>query len=159
MKYISTFSIAALDPETGELGVAVQSKFLAVGNAVGWAKAGVGAIATQALANLDFGEIGLKLLEKGYSAEKTLQTLLALDDNREDRQGTLAVEGETANKIQKALKELGYYQGDITGSYDESTKKAYFDFCGIENFEERICEGNFVDKKVLEFLLNKAANI
>lgn len=236
MKYISTFSIVALDPETGELGVAVQSKFLAVRNAVGWAKAGVGAIATQALANLDFGEIGLKLLEKGYSAEKTLQTLLALDDNREDRQGTLArrlaaaldkaqdaggdrrgrqsasllvvkekgsyggyndryidlrvdddpepikklihlldlhemyfnktkpeemlaVEGETANKIQKALKELGYYQGDITGSYDESTKRAYFDFCGIENFEERICEGNFVDKKVLEFLLNKAGNI
>ncbi|MDI3529795.1 MAG: hypothetical protein PWQ23_1614 [Thermoanaerobacter sp.] len=79
MRRISTFSIVARDPQTGELGVAVQSKFLAVGSAVGWAKAGAGAIATQALANLDFGEIGLKLLEKGYSAQQVLDALLALD--------------------------------------------------------------------------------
>lgn len=71
MKKISTFSIVARDPQTGELGIGVQSKFLAVGSAVPWAKAGVGAIATQALANLDYGEIGLKLLKKGYSAQNT----------------------------------------------------------------------------------------
>lgn len=287
MKNISTFSIVARDPETGELGIAVQSKFLAVGAVVPWAKAGVGAIATQALANLHYGELGIKLLEKGYSAQETLNALLALDDNREDRQigivdskgnsaaftgkncfdwaghitgpnftcqgnilvseatvkaladtfqntkGTFArrlvtaldkaqeaggdkrgrqsaallivkekgsyggyndryidlrvdddpepikklshllylhelyfnktssadmieVKEDVAKEIQNALKKLGYFKGEINGKFDEITKKAYFDFCGIENFEERICEGNFVDKNVLDFLIKKA---
>lgn len=86
MRNISTFSIVARDPKTGELGIAVQSKFLAVGAVVPWAKAGVGAIATQAAANLDYGELGLKLLKKGYSPQAVLDALLALDDGREDRQ-------------------------------------------------------------------------
>jgi len=85
MRNISTFSIVARDPKTGELGIAVQSKFLAVGAVVPWAKAGVGAIATQAAANLDYGELGLKLLKKGYSPQAVLDALLALDDGREDR--------------------------------------------------------------------------
>ena len=54
-----TFSIVALDPETGDLGVAVASKFLAVGTVVPWATAGVGAVATQALANVRYGPDGL----------------------------------------------------------------------------------------------------
>lgn len=86
MKHISTFSIVARDPVTQELGVAVQSKFLAVGAVVPWAKANVGAIATQAYANLDYGELGLELLKKGYTADETLKALLALDEGREDRQ-------------------------------------------------------------------------
>lgn len=86
MKNISTFSIVARDPVTQELGVAVQSKFLAVGAVVPWAKANVGAIATQAYANLDYGELGLALLKKGYTADETLKALLALDEGREDRQ-------------------------------------------------------------------------
>lgn len=86
MKNISTFSIVARDPVTHELGVAVQSKFLAVGAVVPWAKANVGAIATQAYANLDYGELGLELLKKGYTADETLKALLALDEGREDRQ-------------------------------------------------------------------------
>ena len=53
-----TFSIAARDPETGDLGVAVTSRFLAAGAAVPWAEAGVGAIATQALANFAYGPDG-----------------------------------------------------------------------------------------------------
>jgi uncharacterized Ntn-hydrolase superfamily protein len=290
MKTIATFSIAARDPETGELGVAVQSKFLAVGAAVPFAKAGVGAIATQALANLDFGEIGLKLLEKGYSAEETLKSLLALDEGREDRQigivdangnsaaytgkncfnyaghinaknlscqgnilvseetvkalaetfenakGTLArrlvaaldaaqnaggdkrgrqsaallivkeggsyggyndrfvdlrvdddpepikklehllglhelyfnrttpeemveVTSEVAKDIQGALKKLSFYKGEVNGGYDAETIKGYIDFCGIENFEERICQGNVVDRNVLHFLLEKADRV
>lgn len=286
MRRISTFSIVARDPQTGELGVAVQSKFLAVGSAVGWAKAGAGAIATQALANLDFGEIGIKLLEKGYSAQQVLDALLALDPDREDRQvgivdtkgnaaaftgkrcfdwaghivgenfscqgnilvsedtvkalaetfvntkGTLArrlvaalaaaqnaggdrrgrqsasllivkekgsyggyndryidlrvdddpdpiaklshlldlhelyfsktkpeemlkVDEKLAAEIQESLKKLGYYKGEITGKYDEYTKEAYKDFCGWENFEERICEGDVVDINVLNYLRKK----
>ncbi|HYE82494.1 MAG TPA: DUF1028 domain-containing protein [Clostridia bacterium] len=287
MKKISTFSIVARDPQTGELGVAVQSKFLAVGSAVCWAKSGAGAIATQALANLDFGDLGLKLLEKGYSAGKVLEALLALDDSKEERQigivdamgnsaaftgkncfnwaghttgmdyscqgnilisedtvkaledtflnskgalaerlvlalekaqeaggdkrgrqsaallvvkekgsyggyndryidlrvdddpepikklrhllelhdmyfsrtkpeETLEVNDEVGRIIQEALKELGYYKGSITGIYNAETVKAFGDFCGIENFEERICQGSFVDSRVLEFLKKKA---
>jgi uncharacterized Ntn-hydrolase superfamily protein len=86
MKTIATFSIVARDPLTQELGIAVQSKFLAVGSAVPWAKANVGAIATQAMANLDIGELGLHLLAKGYSAQQTAEALKQLDDNIEHRQ-------------------------------------------------------------------------
>ena len=79
MKNISTFSIVARDAASGDLGIAVQSKFLAVGNGVLWAKAGVGAVVTQALANMDFGELGLHILEKGYGAERTARALIQLN--------------------------------------------------------------------------------
>lgn len=89
-----TFSIVARDPQTGELGIAVQSKFLAVGAVVPWAKAGVGAIATQSWANTSYGPIGLALLEEGLSAEETLTRLTADDENRASRQvGIVGVEG------------------------------------------------------------------
>lgn len=81
-----TYSIVARDPETGDLGVAVQSKFLAVGAVVPWAKAGIGAIATQAFANVDYGPKGLDLLADGHSAEGALRQLIATDDGREHRQ-------------------------------------------------------------------------
>jgi uncharacterized Ntn-hydrolase superfamily protein len=81
-----TYSIVARDPETGDLGVAVQSKFLAVGAVVPWARAGVGAIATQAFANVDYGPKGLALLGDGHSAEGALRQLVAADDGREHRQ-------------------------------------------------------------------------
>ena len=82
----STFSIVGHDPKAQEWGIAISSKFLAVGAGIIWAKAGAGAIATQAMANLDFGEIGIELLKKGYTAEQTAQSLLALDPLREERQ-------------------------------------------------------------------------
>lgn len=86
MKKIATFSIVARDPITGELGIAVQSKFLGVGSAVPWAKAGVGAIATQALANLSFGEIGLHKLSEGWSVQEVRDFLIAHDPEIEHRQ-------------------------------------------------------------------------
>ena len=287
MKNISTFSIVARDPKTGEIGIAVQSKFLAVGSAVPFARADVGGIATQALANLEFGPIALDLLQKGYSAKKVCESLKARDPHIEDRQfgivdhhggsatftgkncfdyaggiaeeniaaqgnilvsketveamvhtfkktpGTLAyrlvcaldagqnaggdkrgrqsaallvvkknggyggfndryidlrvdddrqpikklkhllklhelyfnkttpeeqviVDHEVAIKIQNALTVLGFYQGPITGEYDTLTMKAFSDFCGIENYEERINEGNIVDINVLKALIKKA---
>ncbi|HOR86196.1 MAG TPA: DUF1028 domain-containing protein, partial [Bacillota bacterium] len=110
---ISTFSIVARDPETGELGVAVQSKFLAVGAAVPWAKAGVGAIATQALANLDYGELGLELLKKGYSPQKTLDSLLALDEGREDRQ--IGIVDAYGNSVTYTGKNCYDWAGGIAG--------------------------------------------
>lgn len=83
---VSTFSIVAYDPETNDLGVAVQSRFLAVGAVVPWAKAGVGAIATQAYANTSYGPNGLKLLESGLSVQETLDKLVQTDDGRAHRQ-------------------------------------------------------------------------
>jgi len=81
-----TYSIVALDPATGDLGVAVQSKFLAVGAVVPWARAGVGAIATQSFANVAYGPDGLKLLGEGRAAHEVLPRLVAADDLREERQ-------------------------------------------------------------------------
>src|SRR5437763_13845045 len=92
-----TFSIAARDPQAGELGIAVQSKFLAVGAVVPWAKAGVGAIATQSWANTSYGPRGLELLASGLSAQKTLAQLISEDDSRATRQvGIVGVEGQPA---------------------------------------------------------------
>lgn len=81
-----TFSITAADPEAGDWGVAVASKFPCVGAVVPWAVAGVGAVATQAWANTAFGPDGLRLLRGGVSADEALRRLLGDDDGREDRQ-------------------------------------------------------------------------
>jgi len=83
---IATYSIVAFDPATGDLGVAVQSKFFGVGSVVPWAKAGVGAIATQASANVAYGAKGLELLQSGKSAVETVKLLTAADERREVRQ-------------------------------------------------------------------------
>ena len=90
-----TFSIVARDPQTGELGIAVQSKFLAVGAVVPWAKAGIGAIATQSWANTSYGSHGLALLAEGLSASETLTRLTREDDGRASRQvGIVPATGE-----------------------------------------------------------------
>jgi uncharacterized Ntn-hydrolase superfamily protein len=81
-----TFSIAAIDPANGDLGVAVASKFPAAGAAVPFARAGVGAVATQAAANTTFGPAGLALLEGGMDAASALDALVAADDGRDERQ-------------------------------------------------------------------------
>ncbi|HXG26312.1 MAG TPA: DUF1028 domain-containing protein [Candidatus Binatia bacterium] len=81
-----TYSIVALDPATGDLGVATQSKFLAVGAVVPWARADVGAIATQSFANVTYGPNGLDLLAGGASASDALARLVADDQLREQRQ-------------------------------------------------------------------------
>ncbi len=81
-----TFSIVARDPLTGDLGVAVASKFLAVGSVVPWARAGVGAIATQALANVSYGLDGLAALADGVAAREVVDRLTAADDGRTERQ-------------------------------------------------------------------------
>ncbi len=93
----STFSIVAFDPETGDLGVASQSKFLAVGAVVPWARAGVGAVATQSYANTTFGPRGLELLAQGLSPREVLDRLLADDPQAELRQVLIVdVQGRAA---------------------------------------------------------------
>lgn len=93
----STFSIVAVDRDAGEAGVAVASRFFAVGTVVPYAKAGVGAVATQAFSNPAFGPRGLDLLERGLSAEEAVKVLLRADDDREQRQlGIVSANGDAA---------------------------------------------------------------
>lgn len=94
---VATFSIVGFDPKTEELGIAVQSKFLGVGAVVPWAKAGVGAIATQSHANTTYGPKGLALLENGKNAEEVLKQLTDEDEEREMRQaGIVDAKGNAA---------------------------------------------------------------
>lgn len=85
-KLAHTYSIVAWDSVTGDLGVAVQSKFPNVGGIVPWAKAGVGAVATQSLSNTAYGEQGLELLARGASAEEALRAVMRSDTMLGDRQ-------------------------------------------------------------------------
>jgi uncharacterized Ntn-hydrolase superfamily protein len=92
-----TFSIVGRDPQTGDLGIAVQSKFLAVGAVVPWARAGVGAVATQSFANTSYGPKGLELLAEGMSAQEAMAALIGADDNPEQRQaGIVDAQGRSA---------------------------------------------------------------
>ena len=83
---VHTYSIVARDPESGQLGVAVQSHWFSVGSLVPWAQAGVGAIATQSFVEVRYGTAGLDLLASGLSAQRTLDALLAADANPGVRQ-------------------------------------------------------------------------
>lgn len=83
---VATFSLVARDPDTGDLGVAVASKFLAVGAVVPHARAGVGAVATQSYANPRFGPQGLALLEAGASPQGVLEAFRRTDPELERRQ-------------------------------------------------------------------------
>ena len=83
---ISTFSIIARDSETNELGVAVQSKFIAVGSVVPYAKAGIGAVASQAWGNVQYGPVGLKLLSQGIKTERIIALMIQADPLQKHRQ-------------------------------------------------------------------------
>ncbi|HEU5348390.1 MAG TPA: DUF1028 domain-containing protein, partial [Ktedonobacterales bacterium] len=83
---VTTFSLVACDPKTGDLGVAVASKFLAVGAVVPWAHAGVGAVAAQAWANTSYGPNGLDLLADGKSPKEALDALIRDDAQADQRQ-------------------------------------------------------------------------
>ncbi len=273
----------AADLTTGEFGVAVASKFLAVGAVVPWARAGAGAMATQAWANLSYGPTGLSLLAEGRRADDVVRHLVDADDNRDHRQVGLvdrfgnaaawtgkdcfrwaghrtgagyacqgnilasdavttamadafersagplperlvaALEaaqaqggdsrgqqssalyvakdkgsyggyldryidlrvddhpapvrelrkllelhrlyfgatnssaltraaGSVAQEIQEILRGLGYYTGELTGTYDNATKEAFRKFCALENFEERWREDDLVDREIVAFM-------
>lgn len=130
----STFSIVAFDSRNGDLGVAVQSKFPAVGAVVPWAKANVGAIATQAWANVSYGPNGIKMLEEGLSAEDTLRKLLADDPRREVRQ--VAIVDAKGQAAAHTGRECLKWAGHVTG-------------------EEYSCQGNILaSSKVVESMAN-----
>lgn len=100
---MGTYSIVAYDPLTGDLGIAVQSRFLGVGAVVPYAKAGVGAVATQAFANTTYGPRGLELLEKGLTPEQVLAELTGKDDMRDRRQvGIVDAQGRSISYTGKS---------------------------------------------------------
>lgn len=92
-----TFSIVAVDPETGESGVAVTTRVPCVGNGVPWVGAGVGAVATQASTRVEYGQELLGLLAEGVAPEEALARLLAADEGSARRQvGVIGLDGRTA---------------------------------------------------------------
>lgn len=283
MSHPSTFSIVACDPKTGELGIAVESKFLAVGAVVPWASAGVGAIATQAWANTSYGPRGLRLLKQGLNPKQVGQRLVSGDKQADQRQfgivdargraftytgggchewagglarkyyaaqgnilagpqvvdalaetfeatrGSLAerlvaalaagqsaggdrrgqesaallivrpkggyggfndryldlrvddhphpidelkrlldlhhlylgktnpedvipIDPAIARELQSLMQRRGYYAGPLDGAWDTATGKAFREFAGVENLEDRLVHGAMIDRVVLDFL-------
>lgn len=154
---ISTFSIVARDPENGDLGVAVQSKFLAVGAVVPWARAGVGAVATQAWANTAYGSESLRLMAAGWSARETLDHLVGLDSNAAQRQvGLVDARGRAAAFTgEKCFDWAGHVFGDgytCQGNIlvSEDTVRAMAD-----TFEGT--DGSLVDRLVAALMAGQAA--
>src|SRR5438128_4166864 len=93
----ATFSICALEPAQGEIGCAVQSRYFSVGSVVPWAKAGVGAVATQAAGVAAYGPRILALLGEGLGPGEAIEAALADDKGRESRQlGVVAADGRAA---------------------------------------------------------------
>ena len=98
LKRAHTYSIVAYDSTTGDLGIAVQSKFPNVGGLVPWARAGVGAVATQALSNTDYGEKGLELMARGATASEAMRIILRSDPQPSQRQvGMVDAHGNSAS--------------------------------------------------------------
>jgi uncharacterized Ntn-hydrolase superfamily protein len=120
---VNTFSLCARDPENGDLGVVVASKYLAVGAVVPYARAGVGAVATQSSCNVSYGPDGLGLMEKGNCPEMVIKEVTGNDENRETRQvGMVDARGE---------------------SFSFTGKKAH-DWKGHINEEDIACQGNLL---------------
>ena len=113
-KLVHTYSIVARDPQTGEMGVAVQSNWFSVGSLVSWAEAGVGAIATQSFVNVSFGPRGLELLKSGKTAQEVLKELIDADEGRDVRQLAIvdAQGNVAAHTGKKCIPAAGHYVGD-----------------------------------------------
>ena len=111
---VATYSIVAMDEATGELGVAVQSHWFSVGSLVPWAKAGVGAVATQSFVKVDYGPDGLRLMESGMTATKALEILISQDDGEAVRQiGMIDFNGNvTAHTGNRCIEHAGHIIGE-----------------------------------------------
>jgi uncharacterized Ntn-hydrolase superfamily protein len=118
----STFSILGYDPNTGEVGGAVQSRVFSVGNGVLWAEAGVGAVATQAIVDVSYGPQGIELLKKGIAPKEIIKRILDSDPDprpkdwqKSGRQfAVINAKGEFAAHTGK---EATPWAGDMQGKY------------------------------------------
>ncbi|UCH11789.1 MAG: DUF1028 domain-containing protein [Fidelibacterota bacterium] len=111
---VATYSIVARDTDTGQLGVAVQSHWFSVGSLVTWARAGVGAVATQSFVLVDYGPDGLALMEQGTSAPEALAQLVAADEGRDVRQVAMidAAGRVAAHTGERCIQAAGHHVGD-----------------------------------------------
>src|SRR5438132_1303311 len=157
---VATYSIVACDRDVGQWGVAVQSKFLAVGSVVPWAEPHVGAIATQSYANPRYGPDGLALLREGKSAQEAIDALTSADDDQErpvaelrriyglhrELFGTtppeewVEVDSALSNELGERLAQLGF-EGELG--------RAFGEWAGSANLEERVNGIQRIDPVVL----------
>ena len=109
-----TYSIVAIDPETGEMGAAVQSHWFSVGTLVIWGEPGVGVVSTQSFVNPAYGPEGLQLMGMGFNPEQVIQMLTGKDDGQMYRQvGMLNADGEAAAFTgESCIEAAGHYVGD-----------------------------------------------
>jgi uncharacterized Ntn-hydrolase superfamily protein len=154
---LCTFSIVAYDPQAQEWGVAVESKFLAVGAVVPWAQAGVGAVATQSYANTSFGPNGLALMAQGLSAQEALDQLVAEDEGRARRQvGLVDAQGRAATFTGD---ECLAWAGGLTGTYYAAQGNILVSGATVEamakTFEET--RGELADRLVAALAAGQAA--
>jgi len=138
MRPIATFSIVGYDPRKKEWGVAVQSKFIAVGAVVPWAKAGSGAVATQSYANLLYGPMGLERMAAGSSAQAAIDTLTAEDADR-------------------ALRQVGMV--DANGNAAAFTGEKCHDWAGHVVGEGYACQGNILVQGTVEAMAEKFESV
>ena len=112
--FAHTYSIVARDAKTGEIAVGVQSHWFSVGTVVPWAKAGVGAIATQSFVNTEYGRKGIPLLAKGVSPEEVFKTIAKTDEGKTFRQvGIIDAKGRTfAHTGEKNVKFANHITGE-----------------------------------------------
>lgn len=120
LRPVHTFSIVARDPETGQIGVGVQSHWFSVGQIVPWAEAGVGAVATQSFVDPSYGKLGLDLLRAGKSAPETLRALLGGDAACQVRQvGVIDANGNVATFTgSRDIAAAGGIAGSASGTSD-----------------------------------------
>jgi uncharacterized Ntn-hydrolase superfamily protein len=154
---LSTFSMVGYDPQAQEWGVAVQSKFLAVGAVVPWAQAGAGAVATQSYANTSFGPNGLALMAQGLSAQEALDQLIAEDEGHARRQvGLIDVQGQAATFTGD---ECLAWAGGVTGKYYAAQGNILVSGATVEamakTFEET--RGELADRLVAVLAAGQAA--
>lgn len=109
-----TYSIIAIDQQTGEMGIGVQSHFFAVGSAVPWIIPGIGVVATQSLVNKQYGPDGLELLRQGFSPQEVIDRMTSDDDGREYRQlAVLSAAGKVAAYTgKKCIREADHLVGE-----------------------------------------------
>jgi uncharacterized Ntn-hydrolase superfamily protein len=153
----STFSIVGYDPAVQEWGIAVQSKFLAVGAIVPWAQAEAGAVATQSYANTSFGADGLTLMAQGLSAQETLDRLIAGDEGHARRQlGLVDAQGRATTYTGD---ECHDWAGGLTGTNWAVQGNILVSGATVEAmamaFEEE--EGELADRLVAALVAGQAA--
>jgi uncharacterized Ntn-hydrolase superfamily protein len=155
--HLSTFSIVGYDPQSQEWGVAVQSKFLCVGAVVPWAKAGVGAVATQSYCNTSFGPDGLALMAQGLSAQEVLDQLVAKDEGRARRQvGLVDAMGRAATL---SGDECHAWAGGLTGRHYAAQGNILVSGATVEAMAKTFetAKGELVDRLVAALAAGQAA--